>query len=178
MARLIWMGAVFAAAAAMAAVPGHATLPVPPQAAAVSQADAYLFYSGASDVFEITSSMILLQKSQTAAVRQFATMLIDHHTQTTNQALATAKAAGVMPPPPELTAMQKGMIGQLVAATPATIDRVYLTQQVPAHQQALLVQQGYAARGDLPALKQNAQATVPIVTAHLQMAQQMARGNR
>jgi putative membrane protein len=176
-ARLTWMSAAFAAAA-MASVPAAATLPTPPQAAATAQADAYLFHSGASDVFEITSSMILLQKSQTANVRSFASMLIDHHTQTTNQALATAKAAGVMPPPPEMNAMQKGMIGQLVAATPATIDRVYLTQQVPAHQQALLVQQGYATRGDVPALRQNAQATVPVVTEHLQMAQQMARGAR
>ena len=176
MARLTWIGA--ALAATTASVPAMAALPTPPQAAAVAQADAYLFHAGAGDVYEITSSMILLQKSQAPAVRDFASMLIDHHTQTTNMALTAAKAGGVMPPPPELSSAQKALIGELVAATPFTIDRVYLTQQVPAHQQALMIQQGYAARGDVPTLQQNAQAAVPVVTAHLQMAQQMLSSTR
>ena len=176
MARLTWIGA--ALATAMASASAQATLPVPPQAAAVRQADAYLFHSGASDVFEITSSMILMGKSQTAVVRGYATMMIDHHTQTTSQALTIAKAAGVMPPPPELTAAQKGLITQLLAATPATIDRVYLTQQVASHQQALAMQQGYSTRGDVPALRQTAQATVPVVTSHLQSARELVRGAR
>jgi hypothetical protein len=41
-----------------------------------------------------------------------------------------------------------------------------------------MIHQGYAARGDVPTLQQNAQAAVPVVTAHLQMAQQMLSGAR
>jgi putative membrane protein len=175
-ARTIWMGLTLAAV--IASAPAAATLPTPMQSAAASQAGPYLFYSGAGDAFEITSSMILLQKSQNADLRGFASMLIDHHTQATNMALATAKTAGVMAPPPELSAQQKAMIGQLIAATPTTIDRLFLTQQVAAHQQALQLQQGYAARGDVPALQENARMTLPVVTSHLQMAQQMARSMR
>ena len=119
-----------------------------------------------------------MSKSKREDVRSIATMLIDHHTQTTNQTLTSAKAAGVMPPPPELSAAQKALIGELVAATPETIDRIYLAQQVSSHQQALAVQEGYSRSGDVQALKQNAQATVPVVTTHLQTARELARGRR
>ena len=163
---------------AVASVPAGATLPTPPQSAATQQAQAYLFHAGAGDVFEITSSMILLNKSSNPDVRSFASLLIDHHSRTTNLALANAKSAGVMPPPPELTPMQKSMIGQLHAATPAAIDRLYLQQQVPAHQQALALQSGYARSGDTPALRQTAQGAVPIIQSHLTQAQQLLRSTR
>lgn len=175
--RTLIAAASLAAAGAFAA-PASATLPTPPQTAATAQAQPYLFYAGAGDVFEITSSMILLNKSQNPQVRAYASMLIDHHSRTTNLALANAKAAGVMAPPPELSAMQKGMIGALHAAAPAAIDRLYLQQQVPAHQQALALQSGYARSGDVPTLRQTAQGAVPIVQGHLTQAQQLLRSVR
>ena len=169
------LGAILLASASLPAV---AALPTPPQAAATQQAQAYLFHAGAGDVFEITSSMVAIQKSQNPQVRAFASMLIDHHTQTTNQSLAVAKSAGVMPPPPELSPMQKDMIGQLMAASPASFDRVYLQQQVPAHQQALSINSGYARSGDVAALRQNAQGAVPVIQAHLVQAQRLLSGTR
>lgn len=169
------LGAILLAGASLPAV---AALPTPPQAAATQQAQAYLFHAGAGDVFEITSSMVAIQKSQNPQVRAFATMLIDHHTHTTNQSLAVAKTAGVMPPPPELSVMQKGMIGQLMAASGASFDRLYLQQQVPAHQQALSINGGYARSGDVAALRQNAQAAVPVIQAHLTQAQQLLAAAR
>jgi len=172
------LAAITLLASAAAAVPALATLPTPPQAAATREAQAYLFHAGAGDVFEITSSMVLLNKSSNPQVRNYASMLIDHHTRTTNLALANAKAAGIMPPPPELSPMQKSMIGQLHAANPAAIDRLYLQQQVPAHQQALALQSGYARSGDAPSLRQTAQGAVPIVQAHLDQARQMLQSVR
>jgi len=167
-----------AAVLCAAAVPVAATLPTPPQGAATREAQAYLFHSGAGDVFEITSSMILLQKSQNPQVRAFATGLIGDHTMLNNTALSTAKAAGVMPPPPELSAMQKGMIGQLMNASPATVDRVYLQQQVPAHQQALAINSGYSRSGDVPQLRTAATGAVPHIQQHLTDAQQLLRSVR
>ena len=158
---------------ALGAGAATAQLPTPPQSAATSQAMAYLFYGGAGDIFEITTSMMAIQHSQNPQVRAFATMLIDDHTRLTNNALATAMAAGVTPPPPELSPAQKAMIGQLIAAGPAGFDRAYLSQQVPAHQMALSMNQGYAAGGDVPALRQGAQAAVPVIQGHLAQAQQL-----
>lgn len=172
------IGCALLAVAALTAAPAAATLPTPPMAAATQQAQPFLFYAGAGDVFEITSSMILLNKSTNPQVRAYASMLIDHHTRTTNLALTNAKAAGVMAPPPEMSAMQKGMTGALHAASPASIDRLYLQQQVPAHQQALSLMSGYARGGDVPALRQTAQGAVPIVQGHLTQAQTLLRSVR
>jgi putative membrane protein len=160
-------------AAGLAVTPASATLPTPPAAAAPGDAQAFLFHGGAGDIFEITKSMLAIQHSQNPQVRAFARMLIADHTNLTNTNLATAKAAGVMPPPPELTPMQKGMITQLLAAAPADFDRVYLTQQIPAHQMALQIMQGYARSGDVPQLRQAAAGAVPIVQGHLAHAQQL-----
>ncbi|MDQ3078118.1 MAG: DUF4142 domain-containing protein [Pseudomonadota bacterium] len=164
--------AIFGSLAALAmAIPAGATLPTPSDAAATQNAQAFLFKAGAGDIFEIVTSSMAVQKSTNPAVRAFAAMIIADHTNATNTALATAAAAGVMAPPPELSPMQKDMIGQLMAAAPATFDRVYLSQQVPAHQQALALLQGYAARGDVPALRTAATQTVPVVAGHLSQAQ-------
>ena len=73
------VGLAALATAAIAAAPATATLPTPSMAAATSQAQPYLFHAGASDVFEITSSMILLNKSSNQQVQAYASMLIDHH---------------------------------------------------------------------------------------------------
>lgn len=143
-------------------------------AAAPRQADAYLFHGGAGDIYEATSSMMALQHSGSADVRAFATMLIADHTNTTNTALTAAKGANVMAPPPELSPAQKGMIDQLGAAGP-NFDRVYLQQQLTAHQQALAMQQGYASGGDVPALREAAAGAIPIIQAHIQRIQQMMR---
>lgn len=159
--------------AALPATPATATLPTPPLAAAPREAQPYLFHSGAGDIFEITTSMMAIQKSQNPDVRAYASTLIDHHTRSTNAALATAASAGVMPPPPELRADQKALITQLMAASPANFDRVYLSRQVPSHEQSLALQQGYAAGGDNPALRQTAQALVPVVQSHLERARQL-----
>ena len=82
-----------------------------------------------------------------------------------------------MPPPPELSPMQKDMITQLIAAGP-NFDRVYLQQQMTAHQQALQMQQGYAAQGDNPALKAAAASAVPVIQGHLAQVQQIMAAMR
>ena len=161
------------------AAPAFATLPTPSVTTATREATSYLFHAGAGDVFEIMSSMVAVQKSQNPQVRAFATMLIDHHTMTTNQTLAAAKAGGVMAPPPELSPMQKDMIGRLHAAVPgAGFDRLYLQQQIPAHQMARKINAGFARSGDNSVLRQNASAAIPIIDRHLVEANQLLRSTR
>ena len=152
-----------------------ATLPMPSDAAAPRQAQPFLFKAGAGDIFEIITSQTALKMSSNPNIRAFASMLIADHTQTTNNALATATAAGVMPPPPELSPMQKNMVSELKAAAPADFDRVFLAQQLAAHQQALALMQGYASQGDVAPLRDVAARTVPIVQGHIAQVQQMMR---
>lgn len=162
-----------AACALALTAPATATLPTPSPAAAATNAPAFLFMAGASDVFEIVTSQMAVQHSQNQAVRSYAMMLISDHTNSTTNALSTAKSSGVMPLPPELSPAQKAMVQQLSAAAPSVFDRVYLSQQIPAHQQAMGLMQSYARSGDVPALRSAASGLVPVIQQHLAEAQQL-----
>ena len=133
------------------------------------QRGAYVQMAAASDLFEIQSSQLALSRTQNPEVRSFAQMLIDHHTATTEQLTAAATAAGT-PPSPALMPMQAEMIEQLQGANGAEFDRVYLRQQVPAHEMALALHSNYATNGDTPSLRTVAAASVPIVRQHLERA--------
>lgn len=174
--RIMLAGATMALCLAGAAPAVAQDMPPPSMEVAMSQAMPYLFRAGEADVYEITSSQIALTRSQNPQIRAFATMLIDHHTRTTNLALAAAKAAGVMAPPPVLTPPNRAMIDQLYAAPVADFDRVYIGQQVPAHQTALNLHSSYASMGDTPQLQATARGAVPIVTSHLERARAMQSG--
>ncbi|WP_312490161.1 DUF4142 domain-containing protein [Sphingomonas sp.] len=150
------------------------TPPPPPPAAAKTQAAAYVKAAGTSDLYEITSSQIALQKSRNEGVRRFAQAMIDHHRHTTQATVAAARQAGLTPMPPQLGGA-KASIEELRRATPENFDRLYLGQQATAHQAALDLHQSYASSGDKAPLKASARAAVPIVQQHIQMLSQMPR---
>ena len=72
------------------------------------------------------------------------------------------------PKPPKLDAMQMRNMSELKAASPMKRDAMYITQQKAAHQQALMVQQGYATSGTVAPLKMAAAKIVPVVEKHIQ----------
>ncbi|HEX8444270.1 MAG TPA: DUF4142 domain-containing protein [Allosphingosinicella sp.] len=133
----------------------------------------YVRLAGASDLFEIQSSQLALSRGQRAETRQYAQMLVTHHTQTTQATMAAARAAGMNPPPPMLLPMQQQMLDQLRRASVANFDRVYMTQQIPAHEMALTLHNNYAANGDTPSLRATAATALPLVRQHLDEARRM-----
>jgi putative membrane protein len=141
-----------------------------------TQAMPYVMMAGASDLFEIQSSQMAVQRAQNPQVRQYAQMLIQHHQMTTQQVMAAARAAGLTPRPPMLMPMQRQMLTELQGMSGAGFDAAYIRQQVPAHQMALALHQNYADNGDRPQLQAVARTAVPIVTQHLQQAQAMMSG--
>jgi putative membrane protein len=134
-----------------------------------NQRSAYVQMAAASDLFEIQSSQLAVSRAQNPEVRAFAQTLIEHHTMTTQQLTAAATAAGT-PPSPALMPMQAEMIAQLQGANGADFDRMYMRQQVPAHEMALALHQNYASKGDTTSLRTVAAAAVPIVRQHLDRA--------
>ncbi len=128
----------------------------------------FVMMAGASDLYEIQSSRMALSKARTPAVRQYAQMMITHHTKTTRDVTTAARRAGMKPTKPKLTAMQADMIAQLRSAgAGADFERTYLTQQLQSHEMALALHTNYAQNGDTPQLKTAAQGAVPIVQQHL-----------
>ncbi len=133
----------------------------------------YVAMAGASDLYEIQSSQLALQKSRTPAIREYAQMMIDHHTKTTQDVTTAARAAGMNPPPPQLMPMQANLIAQLQPLSDAEFDRTYVTQQRQSHEMALALHTNYSRSGDTPPLRTAATGAVPIVQQHLTRIQQM-----
>lgn len=167
-------GAALAIVMAAGAVPTAAqTPPPPPPAEARTTATPYVMAAGRSDLFEINSSQVALQKSQNKDVRKFAQMLIKHHQMTTAATMKAAAKAGLPPMTPMLDPGATASINELQTASAADFDRLYIGQQIPAHQAALDLHQTYAASGDQAPLRTSARAATPIVRQHLDAAMKM-----
>jgi putative membrane protein len=139
-----------------------------------TDAAGYVAMAGSSDMYEIESSRLALQRAATPAVKQFAQMMIDHHTMTTQQVMQSAQAAGMTPPPPSLLPPQRAMLDELQPATGADFERMYLRQQRVAHSMALALHQNYARTGDTAQLRQAASSAVPIIQRHIDELQRLS----
>jgi putative membrane protein len=128
----------------------------------------------ASDMFEIESSRVALQKAQSPEVKKFAKMMVDMHTQ--SSAKLKALAASQTPPivlPAILPNDKKAIIGKLQSTAAGDFDAAYMQEQITAHQNSLGMLRGFVANGDHAAMKQLADEMIPIVSSHLEMARSM-----
>lgn len=138
------------------------------QMAAPMPASTYVMKAGAGDLFERQSSELVLGSTKNAKLKAFAKMMVADHSTSTAEVKAAAMKAGMTPKPPKLDAMQMRNMSELKAASPMKRDAMYITQQKAAHQQALMVQQGYATSGTVAPLKMAAAKIVPVVEKHIQ----------
>jgi len=136
-----------------------------------SAGQAFANTAAASDAFEIAESQLAATSAHSAAVKSFATKMIEAHTGST--AKLKTVAAGLTPPltpDPTLTADQQQKVDALKTKTGADFDTAYAADQVAAHQATLDALKDYSSSGDVPALKTFATGLIPTVTAHLNMA--------
>ena len=69
----------------------------------------------------------------------------------------------------------QGKLDALKAVKGADFDKLYISQQIPAHEAALQLMQGYAATGDNEAVKGFATKTAPVIQHHLDAAKALAK---
>ena len=155
---------IFATAALFVAAPATAQVMSPSE---------YVATAGASDLYERTSSQVVLESTQNPALRSFAQMMIDHHTKSTADVKAAAMRAKVKAAPPMLNPTQTEMVAELRAETGPARDATYIAQQKAAHGQALAVQKAYAMDGTAAPLKTAAMSIVPVVERHIAMLKTM-----
>jgi putative membrane protein len=132
--------------------------------------------AGASDLYEIESSRIALSRAARPDVREMARMLVADHTRSSEQVMAAARADGLRPAPPRLEPRHRAMIRQLQRARGPGFDRLYLSQQVPAHREALTLHRNYSRLGRGDDLRRAAAAIAPVVEGHLAHARRLERG--
>jgi len=148
-----------------------------PGAALTNNADSFVPAAAISDMYEIESSKLALEKSQSADVKKFAQQMITAHQGTTAKLKATLKSANVaVTPPAALDSRREGMIENLKAASATDFDKTYLDQQTNAHREAVTLFKSYADDGDNPQLKELATATAPVIQSHLDMVQKLDQG--
>lgn len=145
--------------------------PEPPAAAVPLTGQEFADAAAASDTFEIDSSRLALEKSQSADVKKFAQAMIEAHTAST----AKLKAAGTkaLPAIRPATLLPDDLQTRLDALKPqsgTTFDQAYMADQIAGHEATLSALQDYAASGEVPSLKSFAAEMVPIVTSHLERA--------
>lgn len=138
-----------------------------PAAAQVMTPAEYVAAAGAGDLYERTSSQIVLESTSDPKVKMFARMMLTAHAKSTADVKAAAVRSRLQVAPPRMTPAQAEMVAQLTAETGAARDATYVAQQRAAHGQALAVQQAYASEGTAPALRRAAAGIVPVVEQHI-----------
>lgn len=140
--------------------------------AAASAGQAFANAAAASDAFEIETSKLAQDQSQSAAIRRFADAMIKAHTESTAKLKTAASAAApAITPDPTLTAAQQQALDSLKPLKGAEFDKAYAAAQVDAHQRTLDAVKATVANKDVPQqLRDFAAKLVPTVAAHLNMA--------
>ncbi|MGZ9113699.1 MAG: DUF4142 domain-containing protein, partial [Brevundimonas sp.] len=129
-------------------------------------------------MYEVMASDIALERSQNAGVKQLATMLKADHTDASNKFKAII--GGMNPPvtpPAGLDERRQGLIDNLRSAGAADFDRVFLDQQIAAHNEALTLHRGFSGNTEAAPLAAHARSVVPKIENHLRMAQQLKAGD-
>ena len=161
---------VAALAMAMVATPTIA------QQAGSRQTRDFVQAAAQTDQFEILEATTALAQSQNPRIRTFAQAMIEAHRQTTDQLKQAVAKAGLEQPEPGLSGDQSMFLAALQSQRGGDFDTTYIRQQILAHHAALAVEQGYASSGDDTTIRQAAVSTIPVVAAHLQMAERMMIG--
>ncbi len=143
-----------------------------------------------SDLTEIQTSQLALQKSQNQSVRNFAQQMIEQHTASSEKLAAIAKAKN-FPLPTDVGPEGEALLKKLQSLSGSSFNQAYMQGQVQAHQKTLAEYQNYLQNGHQKTLAeyqnylQNGQdqdlrtfasEVALIVAEHLQMAQKMTAG--
>ena len=124
------------------------------------------------NMYEIEAAKVATAKTTNADVRTLAAMIQKDHTAAGEKMTSVvATAAPTAAVPTALDERRQGMIDNLNAATPADFDKVYLGQQVAAHNETLTLLTGFDDNTDAPALAGLARELIPTITAHRDRAQ-------
>lgn len=120
-----------------------------------------------SDMYEIASANIALEKADGAPTREFAQMMVADHTKSSQSLKDAAGQSGqTLTMPTQLDAEHQAQIDILRSLNGEEFDREYMSQQMAAHRKALTLLKAYGGNGDVAELRQFAQSTIPVVQKH------------
>ncbi len=104
--------------------------------------------------------------------------MITDHTKAGETLKTTLAHAGLgITPPQALDEVHREAMGKLEAVSGPEFDRLYVSMQIEAHQQALALFGNYATEGDNPELKVFAGELLPTLHHHYEMIEKIAQSS-
>jgi putative membrane protein len=128
-----------------------------------------------SDLTEIQTSQLALQRSKNKAVRDYAQRMIQDHKNSSKQLTQIAKNKNVTLPK-DIGPENKALVTKLTKVSDREFDGAYMQGQVQAHKKTLAEYQNYLKKGQNQELRAFASKIAPLVADHLEMAQKMVAG--
>lgn len=127
-----------------------------------------------SDMYEIQAARIAISRTHSAAVSRFANTMLKAHTKTIDdlKTILTSENVNVALPT-VLDVRRQTLVNDLRGLKDADFDENYISQQVDAHEEALILMRGYHNSGDNKVLKGFAGTVENAVKMHLGMAQRL-----
>jgi putative membrane protein len=167
-----------AAGAAATGEPAATTTVAEAQAPSATTAAGFVTRAALSDMYEIESSRLALERSQSAGIKAYAQRMIDEHTRMSNEMKATTVQAGLEARPPTVLDEERlTLIRELRESSPADFDAKYLDQQTESHENARNLFRDFSNNGDNDQLKQLAARGLPMIENHLQTVQALDKSD-
>lgn len=141
--------------------------------AAITDPAQFAATASASNMFEIQSSELALERAVSEDVRAFAQQMIADHTKAGDD-MATAAGEEGVAPASELDQKHQEILNTLGGLEGEAFDAAYIQAQVQAHDEAVALFEGYAANGSEGPLKAFAAATLPTLQQHQAHVHEMA----
>jgi putative membrane protein len=143
---------------------------------AVTSAAVFVPTAVSSNLLEIESSRLALQRARDPEVRRFARQMIRDHNLATRRMATVLRRSGLPMPQPAMIPRHQQMVASLQAAP--NFDAAYVGAQIVAHQESVALFSSYASNGDVPPLVGFARQTLPNLQMHLQHAQSLGGAAR
>ena len=165
-------------AAACSSETSQSVLPKPQAAASPSvelepQDRDFLLHAAQGNNAESTIGSLVNSHALRPEVVSFGRMLVVDHT-SANRVLAAIAASKHIALPTSLGEQQAGY-DRVVSLKHDAFDREFMRVMIGDHQQAALLYRSEAENGIDPDLRRYAEETLPIIEAHLALAQSLAR---
>jgi putative membrane protein len=140
-------------------------------AAEVKTPDDFAKMAAQSNMLEIETSKLALEKAKKDDIRAFAQRMVEDHTNAGKEMEKAAASDGVSAVPAALDDQHAKMLNDLTSASADDFDRQYAQLQVQAHEQAVALFTSYSQQTG--ALADLAKKLLPTLQEHLEMARDL-----
>lgn len=121
---------------------------------------------------EVEMGQAAATHAQNEQIREFGQHMIEDHRAVNQELMELAMQQGIKPPA-GMDQKHRQKLETLMKLSGARFDQQYITEQIRAHEQMILMFEQQVEQGQNEALTDFAQDTLPTLEEHLQMAQEV-----